>query len=194
MFLMKDICFRLTIILSILNVNHCVYQSIIKLSDNGFQFQPVNYQAQILSTFVDGNNLLKSCFTLCNENILCRIFDINGVISNQCRLFQGDINIHGIIVSSSITNSQVGTIEFSNDLYLNYGQSCSSNSFETRYLICGQNSTWECPQNTYWNQSMCLAQSPLLGSICQQNISMCREDLNYTCLRFNQCGRMYSFF
>jgi len=196
MFLTKNICFRLTIILSIVNDYHCVYQSQIKLSNNGFQFQPVNYQGQILSTVVIENNLLKSCALLCNENILCRIFDINAVISNQCRLFQGDINIHGIIISSSIANAQVGTIQFSNALYLNYGESCSSNAFENRYLICGQNSTWECPQNTYWNQSisMCVAQSPLMGSICQQNISMCREDLNYTCLQFNQCGRMHFLF
>jgi hypothetical protein len=182
--------------LSIVNDYHCVYQSQIKLSNNGFQFQPVNYQGQILSTVVIGNNLLKSCALLCNENILCRIYDINAVISNQCRLFQGDMNIHGIIISSSIANAQVGNIQFSNALYLNYGESCSSNAFESRYLICGPNSTWECPQNTYWNQSisMCVAQSPLMGSICQQNGSMCREDLNYTCLQFNQCGRMYSFF
>ncbi|CAF4042779.1 unnamed protein product, partial [Adineta steineri] len=42
----------------------------------------------------------------------------------------------------------------------------------------------------YWNASisMCIPQSPILGASCQQNMSMCREDLNYTCLQFNQCG------
>ncbi|CAF1248633.1 unnamed protein product [Adineta ricciae] len=63
---------------------------------------------------------------LCNNDISCRIYDINALLLNQCRLFQGDINLH--------------------------------------------------------------AQSPILGSPCQQNMSMCREDINYTCLRFNQCG------
>ncbi|CAF1404920.1 unnamed protein product [Adineta ricciae] len=31
----------------------------------------------------------------------------------------------------------------------------------------------------------------VLSSTCQQTMSMCRKDLNYTCLRFNQCGRIY---
>jgi hypothetical protein len=205
MFLIKHICFYLIIILSISNVNEClnrpakkssvinlpliqnpsIYQALIKLSDNGFQFQPVNYAAQILLTsLITGKNLLKSCSTLCNENILCQIFDINAVVPNQCRTFQGDIIIHGNITSSTTSNAQVGYILYTSDLFVNYGQSCSSNSPENRYLICRTNFTWECPQNTYWDQSVsvCLAQSSLLGSTCQQNLNMCREDLNYTCL------------
>ncbi len=142
MFLIKYICFYLTIMLSISNANQSVYQSQIILSDNGFQFQPVNYQGQLLSTsFINGNNLLKSCSTLCNENILCRIFDINGVVPNQCRTFQGDIIIHGNITSSTINNAQVGYIQYSSYLFVNYGQSCSSNSPGNRYLICGTNFT-----------------------------------------------------
>jgi hypothetical protein len=196
MFLIKHICFSLTIIFSISNVNQCIYQSRTILSGNGFQFQPVNYPGQILSTFIYGKNLLKSCSMICNQNILCRIFDINAVVPNQCRTFQGDIIVHGNMTSSTINNAQGGYISYTSDLFVNYGQSCSSNSPENRYLICGTNFTWECPPNTYWDQStsICLAQSPLLGSICQQNISMCRQDLNYTCLRFNQCGRMNFFF
>jgi hypothetical protein len=31
----------------------------------------------------------------------------------------------------------------------------------------------------------------VMDSICQQNKSMCRENLNYTCLQFNQCGRKF---
>jgi hypothetical protein len=196
MYLIKHIYFYLTITLSISNINQCIYQSRTTLSGNSFQFQPVNYPAQILSTFINGKNLLKSCSILCNQNILCRIFDINAVVPNQCRTFQGDIIIHGNITLSTINNAQVGYIQYTNDLFVNYDQLCSSNSPENRYLICGTNFTWECPPNTYWDQSvsMCLAQSPLLGSTCQQNLSMCREDLNYTCLRINQCGRMKLFF
>ena len=195
MFLIKYICLYLTIILSILNGNQGIYRSRIKFSNYSFQFQPDNYQAQIISTFLDEINLLRTCSILCSENILCRIFDINGDVSNQCRLFQGDMNIHGSIISSSINNARVGSIEYSTDLYLNYGQSCSSDFDENRYLSCGKNFTWECPPYTYWNPSisMCSAQSPVLGSVCQQNLSMCREDLNYTCLQFNQCGRMDLF-
>ncbi len=193
---MKDIYFSLTILLSICDVNQSIYQSQIKLSDNGFQFSPVNYPGQILSTSINENNLLMSCFMLCNENDLCRIFDINGVVSNQCRLFQGDINIHGSPIPSSISNAQVGIIQFSTNLYITYDQPCSLNSPPNRYLICGENFTWTCPQYTYWDPSisMCLAQSPLIGSTCQQNLNMCRQDLNLTCLQFNQCGRKYSLF
>jgi hypothetical protein len=132
---------------------------------------------------------------LCSQNILCRIFGINAVISNQCRLFQGDMNIHGNVIPSSLNNVRVGGIQFSTDLYLNYPQPCSSDFDRNRYLICGSNFTWTFPPNTYWNQaiSICAAQSPVLGSVCQQNISMCREDLNYTCLQFNQCARTFMF-
>jgi hypothetical protein len=36
--------------------------------------------------------------------------------------------------------------------------------------------------HTYWNalSGMCLAQSPILGAACEQDMKMCREDLNYT--------------
>ena len=48
--------------------------------------------------------------------------------------------------------------------------------------------------HTYWDASspMCMPQSPILGASCPQNKNMCREDLNYTCLQFNQCGRKFS--
>jgi len=188
---MQHLCFCAVIVPSLFNGYQSIYQALIQSSDEGFQFLPVNDAAQLLSTFISGSNLFGSCSLSCNQNILCRTFDINGEVPNQCRLFQGDIHTHGSIVPSSVSNARVGGIQYSSDLFLNYGQSCSSNSAENRYLICGDSATWECPPNAYWNPASgtCLAQSPLLGSLCQQGLDMCRKDLNYTCLQFNQCGR-----
>ena len=124
MYRIKHIYFYFTILLSILNGNQGIYRSQIKLSNNAFQFEPVYYSGQIVSTTIESEiNLLKSCSLLCSQNILCRIFDINGIVSNQCRLFQGDINIHGNITSSSNTNAKAGFIEYSTALYSNYGHS-----------------------------------------------------------------------
>ncbi|CAF1308332.1 unnamed protein product [Adineta ricciae] len=190
MFSTKHICLYLAILSTLWKENQSIHESRITLSNTNVRFSPGNYPGQILSTFIDENNLLMSCAKICNQNTLCRIFDINGVLPNQCRIFQGDINLHGTIISSSINNSQVGVIQFSNDLYAAYGHPCSSTLPEDRYLVCGGNFTWTCPQNTYWNPTilMCSAQSPILGSTCQQNLSMCRADLTFTCLQFNQCG------
>ena len=188
---MQHVCFCAMTVLSLFNSHQAIYQARIQLSNEGLQFLPVNPHAQLLSTFIDESSLLRSCSVSCDQNILCRTFDIHGAVPNQCRLFQGDLHAHGSIVPSSISNARVGGVLYSNDLFLNYGQSCSSNSAENRYLVCGNTSTWECPPNAYWNpaERTCLAQSPLLGSPCQQGLVMCRQDLNYTCLQFNQCGR-----
>ena len=86
----------------------------------------------------------------------------------------------------------VGTIQVTPDLFTAYGQSCASSPCpQTRYLQCGSDLTCGCITHTYWDssQGMCLPQSPVLGAACQIGMNMCRKDLNYTCLQFNQCGR-----
>ena len=173
------------------NAEQDIYQSKVIVSNTGFQFSPVNYNAQLLSEFINDRNAFRSCLTECNRNPLCRVFDVGAVEQNQCRLFQGDMLVHGTMIASSSSDSRVGTLQFSSALYPNYGQPCNAQSARNRYTICGQNFTWECPQYAYWDsaQSVCLAQSPILGSVCKQNLSQCRTDLNYTCLQFNQCGR-----
>jgi hypothetical protein len=136
---------------------------------------------------------MNECFYACNKNILCRIFDYGSNIPGQCRLFEGDTNQLGSIIPSSLSNSFVGVIKITPSLYTQYGKSCSSICKESRYLICNNQSICECPPHSYWNssQGICLAQTPKLGAPCEQNMNMCREDLNYTCLQFNSCGREY---
>ena len=181
----------LLLFLTLSNADQDIYQSKVIASNAGLQFTPVNYDAQLLSVFVDARNAFRLCLTECNRNPLCRVFDVGSVELNQCRLFQGDMLLHGTMIASSNANSRVGTLQFASALYPNYGQPCNAQSTRNRYLTCGQSLTWECPPYAYWNaaQSMCLAQSPILGSVCQQNLGQCRADLNYTCLQFNQCGR-----
>ena len=104
MFSTKDICLYLAILSTLWKENQSIHESRIILSNTNLRFSPGNYPGQILSTFIDENNLLMSCAKLSNQNTLCRIFDINGVLPNQCRLFQRDINLHGTIMSSSIDN------------------------------------------------------------------------------------------
>ncbi|CAF0849455.1 unnamed protein product [Adineta steineri] len=158
------------------------------LSSQGTQYIPVNMPAQLIS--ITNTDSIKKCSILCNSNVLCRVFDYAVSSPKQCRLFEGDTNKLGQISSSSSSQSQVGTLQFSARLFVEYGSPCISTCNQIRYLRCGSNSTCECMPHTYWNASisMCIPQSPILGASCQQNMSMCREDLNYTCLQFNQCG------
>ncbi|CAF3895899.1 unnamed protein product [Adineta steineri] len=158
------------------------------LSSQGTQYIPANMPAQLIS--ITNTDSIKKCSILCNNNVLCRIFDYGVSSSKQCRLFEGDTNKLGQIVSSSSSQAQVGTLQISARLFAEYGSPCISTCNQIRYLRCGSNSTCECMPHTYWNPSisMCIPQSPILGASCQQNMSMCRQDLNYTCLQFNQCG------
>lgn len=166
-----------------------IYQSSIVVSDRGKKYLPVNASAQLISA--NFFNSWKSCYAACNSNTFCRIFDYEAVQAEQCRLFEGDIGTLGSIVPSTISTSRVGTIRITASLFTQYNQSCSSVCKESRYLICDSNSICQCMPHTYWNPSvrMCFSQSPIRGASCQQNLNMCREDLNYTCLQFNQCGR-----
>jgi hypothetical protein len=166
-----------------------IFTAQIVLSNPGNEYMPVKMSAQLVSTILA--NSVKKCAELCTANILCRVYDYGVSVSNQCRLFEGDTNTLGQIVSSSSPQSIVGTIQLSSALFAEYGSPCISFCYHSRYLQCGTSFTCECMPHTYWNASisMCVPQSPILGSPCQLNLNMCREDLNYTCLQFYQCGR-----
>jgi len=167
------------------------YQSLIVASNQGNQYSPIAASAQFISSSIV--NSFKLCAISCNQNTLCRVFDFGGIVSQQCRLFEGDINTLGSIIPSPMLDSMVGTIQITPSLFTQYGQACSSVCSQSRYLTCSSNSTCKCMPHTYWNSSveMCLPQSPILGAACEQGINMCRQDLNYTCLQFNQCGRKF---
>ena len=155
----------------------------------GTQYSPANMAAQLLSTTSTVSP--KMCAIACNTNVLCRIFDFGVNLPQQCRLFEGDTTTMGTIISSSSSssNSTVGIVQLTPNLFTGYGLACLSACQQSRYLTCSNNSTCHCMPHNYWNGSMCVAQSTVLGAPCQQNMSMCREDINYTCLPMNQCGR-----
>ena len=169
-----------------------LYQSLTMVSNKGYQYSPVVPTVQLISSTMV--NSLQQCAMACNINPLCRMFDFNANIFQQCRLFEGDTDTLGTIISSSRSDSAVGSIQITPSLFTQYGQPCSSSCDQSRYLSC-INSTCQCTSHTYWDPSpgICRVQSPILGAACQQGMNMCREDLNYTCLQFNQCGRKFLF-
>jgi hypothetical protein len=182
---------RCWFLLLICELIECQSQSLVRLSKTGYQFLPVEPSAQLISTssFVS----MQECFHACYESNLCHVYDYNAIVFQQCRLFEGDVDTLGIIIPSTMVEAIVGAVQLTPSLFVQYGLPCSSGCMTTRYLVCGSSSTCECTPHTYWNPSvnMCLEQSPVRGALCDQTMAMCREDLGYTCLQFNQCGRKF---
>ncbi len=169
-----------------------IFQSLIVFSTAGSQYSPVQPAAQLISTTVERS--FQACAMTCNRNVMCRVFDYDVNQPYECRLFEGDVNVLGSVVSSSSSSSVVGSVKLSSNLFSAYGQSCAASPcLETRYLQCGSALTCECVPHTYWSpsQSICLPQTPVLGAPCEADMNMCRADLNYICLQFNQCGRKF---
>jgi hypothetical protein len=177
------------VIALLLNSTHSqgIFETQIVFGNSDTQFSPANMPAQLLST--TSTTSLKMCAVACNTNVLCRILDFGVILPQQCRLFEGDATTMGIITSSLSSDSTVGIVRISPDLFFGYGLPCSSVCQQSRYLTCSSNFTCQCMPHTYWDGSICAAQTPVLGAPCQQNMTMCRQDMNYTCLQFNQCGR-----
>ncbi|CAF1465873.1 unnamed protein product [Adineta ricciae] len=157
------------------------WQSSTNLSNVGFRFRPVNYQALILAEVTSKS--LFTCVRTCHSTSGCRILDYDDQ-SKWCRLFEGNIATMGSIENSSSSQMRVGSRKFSPQQFINRGQSCSFCQ-GSRYLQC-LNNTCQCQQNTYFDGTMCQSQK-LLGAPCY-NASECRQDLNYTCLARQQCG------
>lgn len=183
-------CLLMLVVVSLTDSQH-IFVATFAQSIPGVRYQPIIEAAQLISaTIVD---TVKKCMVSCASNVLCRIYDYEVFGAKQCRLFEGDTTTLGQIVSSSSSQSVIGVIRLSTTLFAEYGAPCSSFCYQSRYLQCGSSSTCECTPHMYWDAAilMCVPQSPLLGASCQQNRSMCRTDLNYTCLQFNQCGRKF---
>jgi len=160
------------------------WQSTTVFSINGFEFSPIDEQALFL---LESNaNSIMSCFQTCHLTAQCRIYDFDDQ-SHRCRIFEGDIATMGVVVASTSSLSRVGSIELRPELFANEGQPCSFCQ-GSRYLRC-INDTCQCQPNTFFDGSMCQSQK-LLGSECI-NSTECRNDLNYTCLPRQQCGREY---
>jgi hypothetical protein len=161
------------------------------MSSQGSQYLPIDTSAQLISSSIV--NSFKLFAMACNTNTLCRIFDFGAIVSQQCRLFEGDTDTLGMTIASLMPYSMVGSVQITPSLFTSYDQACSAVCIESRYLACNSNSTCQCMPHTYRNAStgMCFPQSPILGASCVQGMNICRQDLIYTCLQFNQCGRKF---
>lgn len=152
-----------------------IYQSNIRFTSSGFEYQ-ANNNIQLITIITSSSKI--RCSAACNQMSTCLTLDYD-TLSQRCRLFAGDLTSGSIIVSSSST-SLVGTVRISSALYSSiYNQSCQACS-ENRYQVCSSNTArCQCPDQTYWNGSVCALQL-LSNDPCLQS-SMCRSDLNLTC-------------
>jgi len=167
--------FRIHLLFVIVSTVDSIYQSNIKFTSSGFEYQPQN-TIQLISINTAQTKL--RCSAACNQLSSCRIFDYDSV-SQRCRLFEGDTTTGSIIPSSSST-SVVGTVRIDSTLYSPiYNQSCQSCQ-QNRYEVCSANTTTcQCPPHSYWDGSVCALQL-FQNDACSQ-LDMCRSDLNLTC-------------
>jgi hypothetical protein len=152
-----------------------IYQSNMKLSFMGLEFQPSS-NIQLISTQTIQTKIL--CSASCNQLSSCRTFDYD-LVSKRCRLFVAD-STTGSIVSSSSSTSVVGTVDITAGLYSSlYNQPCQICQ-QNRYAICSTNtSLWQCPMHTYWDGSVCALQG-FENDTCGQS-NACRSDFNLSC-------------
>lgn len=160
------------------------WQTFIDFSGSGYEFSPKDMVALFLESISVNSTGL--CAEKCHSMPLCRTFDFDP-ISCRCRIFQGDSDSTGSIISSFSSQSVVGSIAFNPAQFISYRQSCSFCQ-GSRYLQC-INKTCQCQSNTYFDGSICRSQK-LLGGTCI-NTTDCRIDRNYSCLPRQQCGRKY---
>jgi hypothetical protein len=168
-----------------------IYESSMKLTSMGFEYQPQN-SIQLIATKTIQTKIL--CSMACNQLTSCRTFDYD-LVSQRCRLFEGD-STTGSIISSSSSTSVVGTVYISSNLYSSvHNQPCQICQ-QNRYVVCSTNtgscqwssntSSCQCPPNTYWNGFVCALQL-FLNDSCGP-LDVCRSDLNLTCTGANCYG------
>jgi hypothetical protein len=165
-----------------------IYESFMTLTSIGFEYQPQN-SIQLIATKTIQTKIL--CSMACNQLTSCRTFDYD-LVSQRCRLFEGD-STTGSIISSSSSTSVVGTVYISSNLYSSvHNQPCQMCQ-QDRYVVCSKNtgscqwssntSSCQCPPNTYWNGSVCALQL-FENDTCGQS-DTCRSDANLTCISAN---------
>ncbi|CAF1077668.1 unnamed protein product, partial [Didymodactylos carnosus] len=154
----------------------------IHLGDFGTLFAPAD-PIELINTISVSSRI--GCAQTCNLNSLCRTLDYD-TLSKRCRLFEGEITTGQVNRSAAVpSTSRVGSIAYTQQLYLVYNQTCNQCQIN-RYLLC-INNTCQCPPHTYWNGSMCLNQG-YNGSSCQ-NGEWCRNDKNITCSSSHLCDQ-----
>lgn len=152
------------------------------LSDFGKEYSPIDINASLLSHQIAISPM--KCIFQCHEYFRCQIFnyDLN---THQCQLFEGDLFSTGSIILSSSTTSVVGQILLLQSNFKSYNQSCNQCK-DNRFLRCINNKC-VCHEHTYWNGTFCLPQIVIPNIACQQDMNMCRTDLDLTCQFFNKC-------
>ena len=156
------------------------WQSYFDLSSKGLEFSP--FYPNVLLLFQTTNSML-TCAQLCLSITSCRTFSFD-FQNKSCRLYEGDIDRTGLLITSLSSESICGSMRLSPNDFLAIGQSCFS-CVNSRYLTC-VNSTCQCPLHTYFDGSICRSQKRN-GSGCSYDIE-CRTDLNLTCLWNMYCG------
>mgnify|MGYP001030179915 CR=1 FL=1 len=168
----------LILFLIISSIRSQIFQSLTRFQAAGTDFVPIN-SIELIATYTGVSTLL-ACYEKCHLNPLCRTFVSNISSPFTCRLYESSIDTGGTIVISSSSTSQVGGIHYDPSFYTTYNQPCDPqvSSLSNRYLIC-QNSTWQCPQSTYWNGSMCVNNVYYQSSCTTDND--CRQDVQLSC-------------
>ena len=162
------------------------FQSRIYLEKAGTRFVPDDMDALLLDTWSVETTM--ACAYRCYNNFRCRTFNFDSSTS-QCQLFEGDTVATGSMVEMSSSAFIAGYIDVSELDFENYNRLCYRCD-STRFLRCvaGQ---CKCQEYTYWNGTMCLPQSPVPCTQCEQNMNMCRVDMGLDCQSFNRCHCEY---
>ncbi|CAF0780857.1 unnamed protein product [Adineta steineri] len=161
--------------------NENSWQAFIDLSNVGLEFSPFDEQALLLSETT--TDLVVNCAQICLTIVECRIFNFD-IQTKHCRLYEGDIDTTGSIITSVSSQSICGSFQMTMNDFVDYGRPCSMCD-HNRYLIC-INSSCQCQSHTYFDGSICRSQK-LNGARCGSDVE-CRNDINLTCLMNIECG------
>ena len=168
--------YMLLVVITVLHVYSSpdIATSHIDVFPTGTLFQPAN-NVELLRQLTSESFL--DCAAQCNVNPQCRTFMYDRS-TGLCSLYEGETSTGSIITNSSST-SQVGSINYSPDLYPCFNQTSSTCAFN-RYVVADRTTgLGVCPKNTYWDGNMCLNQL-YLGAPCA-NQQYCRNDLFLGC-------------
>ena len=158
----------------------------IHLFKKGMEFSPFDQQTMLLEVHT---NSRMTCGIQCLNTRHCHIFNFD-IQTSRCRLYEGDINITGSIISSSSSSQSIcGSLISIPADFVNYGHSCSDCT-DDHYLTC-RNTTCQCYTHEYFDGQICRSQK-LNGSVCV-NDNECRSDMNLTCGMNGECGSEYQF-
>lgn len=166
---------------------HCIsnivsLQSRVYLEKAGTTFIPDDMDALLLGTWSAETTV--ACVYKCYTNLVCRTFNYDSSTS-RCQLFEGDTVATGSMHGTSSSTAIAGSIDVSEQDFENFNKSCDQCD-GTRFLRC-VNGQCKCQEHTYWNGTMCLPQSSMACTECEQNMDMCRVDMGLACQSFNRC-------